>query len=92
MKTSNDNRTDNAKGVGFSDWLASQSRCSFCGGRPHTLGECPACASKEEMERHIKRLHKALDNIQDILPWGPAEAEAMRNIAIKALEWRANSY
>jgi len=43
------------------------------------------------MERHIKRLHKALDDIADILPWGPAEGEAMRRVAINALEWCPNN-
>ena len=89
MKTSNEDRTANAPGVGFSDWLGQSARCSWCGGMPHKMRDCPACANtKEELEKHIKRLNKALDDIQDILPWGTAEAEAMRQIAIKALEWR----
>lgn len=31
-----------------------------CHGAPHTLGECPGCGTREEMEGAIKRLNRAM--------------------------------
>lgn len=37
--------------------------CSFCHGEAHTLGECPACASREAVERALIRANDALRDI-----------------------------
>lgn len=34
-----------------------ESRCSFCHGGPHTLGECPACGLGDTAEKEIQRLN-----------------------------------
>jgi hypothetical protein len=36
------------------------ARCSFCSGQPHTMAECPACGSREELQAEIKRLVSAI--------------------------------
>jgi hypothetical protein len=36
------------------------ARCSFCGGEPHTLRECPACGLFDAAEHEMKRLNRLL--------------------------------
>ena len=41
--------------------------CSFCGGTPHTLGECPACKGDEAAEREMKRLNAEVRRLNEAL-------------------------
>ena len=61
----------------MSEIIISGPICSFCGGEPHTLGECPACESAANAENEMKRLNTQL-------------REARATIE-RAQEWRAMS-
>jgi len=36
------------------------ARCSFCGGQPHAMAECPACGMRGKLQAEIKRLVSAI--------------------------------
>jgi hypothetical protein len=47
--------------VRWSAWLGDGNhRCSACHGATHTLGECPGCGMRDEMEESVKRLNRAI--------------------------------